>query len=189
MTKLTTIEGEALISTLNDFSRIQKQLISRFKNRYFTSGKTIAEEIQSILFMSLKSMPLLGISMLDSGVVSSNTLPTQNLNLLGKPRSGAISTLREEWQFTRHGEGILFAGKESKQVIDAHREVFNHSSSFDAWRLAQYFESLNCSEVVWKSNSFIADDDDELEQLLELLEQEHIVELTSETYRLYKLVG
>jgi len=189
MTKLTTIEGEALISTLNDFSRIQKQLISLFTNKCSTSKKVnLYEQIQSEIVMSVKLLPMLGISTFNSGGFSSNTSPVQNFDLLGKPKSGIISAFGEEWQFTRHGAGILFEGKESKRIIDAHREIFSHSNSFDAWRLFPYFESLNYSEVVWKSNSFIADDDDELGKLLELLEQEHILELTSEKYRLYKLV-
>lgn len=104
------------------------------------------------------------------------------------PKSGLIDALEETWEFQKHGSGILFKGNESGKVIDAHREIIDHSGAFDSWRLSQYFESLEYSNIIWESNEFLADDDD-LDKLLELLEKEHIVKLVPSRYKLYKLAA
>lgn len=109
-----------------------------------------------------------------------------DLFLLKIPESGLINTLAETWEFQKHGSGILFKN-ESGKVIDAHREIIDHSDAFDSWRLSQYFESLKYSTIIWESNEFLADDDDDLDKLLELLKEKHIVKLVSSRYKLYKL--
>lgn len=105
------------------------------------------------------------------------------------PKSGLIDALQETWEFEKHGSGILFKGNESGKVIDAHREIIDHSEAFDSWRLSQYFESLKYSNIIWESSEFLADDDDDLDKLLELLEEEHIVKLVPTRYKLYELAA
>lgn len=201
MTKLARIEDRKLISTLNDFAEIQERLISRFISEFVNVSSpskeiNLREQFQTIPVMSFLSIsgmsfllnPEFKKPLVASKVSNKNTLQLQNSDLLGKPKKGVISALGEEWQFTRHGMGILFVGNESNRIVDAHREIFGYPRSFDAWRLSQYFESLNCLEVVWKSTRFAADDDDDLEKLLELLEQERILKLVSGKNRPYQLV-
>jgi hypothetical protein len=112
---------------------------------------------------------------------------SSEFSLLKKPKSALIDALQETWEFQKHGSGILFKGNKSGKVIDAHREITEHSEAFDSWRLSQYFESLEYSNIIWESNEFLADDDDDLDKLLELLEEEHIVKLVPSRYKLYKL--
>lgn len=119
---------------------------------------------------------------------SSRSRPRDSF-LLEIPKSGLINTLEETWAFQKHGSGILFKGNESRKVIDAHREIIDHSEAFDSWRLSQYFESLKYSNIIWESNEFLADDDDDLDKMLKLLEEEHILKLVPNRYRLYKLVA
>ncbi|MEY2832173.1 MAG: hypothetical protein RLZZ574_1431 [Cyanobacteriota bacterium] len=114
---------------------------------------------------------------------------SSDLVWLTKPKSGLIDALQETWEFQKHGSGISFKGDKSGKVIDAHREIIDHNEAFDSWRLSQYFESLEYSNIIWESNEFLADDDDDLDKLLELLEEQHIVKLVPSRYKLYKLAA
>ena len=113
---------------------------------------------------------------------------SNDANLLKKPKTGILSTLGEEWKFQKHGAGIFFEESRTGKIIDAHRAITNNQRAFDSWRLSEYFESVNCSRIMWRSNAFVADDDDELDKLLELLEQAAIVQLISSQYKLYELI-
>ena len=112
---------------------------------------------------------------------------SSDINLLKQPKTGISSALGEEWEFQKHGAGIVFEGNRSGKVIDAHRGIISNTKAFDSWRLAEYFESSNCSKVVWKSNTYSADDDEDLDKLLELLRQANIIRLVAAQYRLYEL--
>ena len=92
-----------------------------------------------------------------------------------------------QWRFQKHGIGIVFEEKKSGKIIDVHRGIISNIKAFDSWRLSEYFESSNCSKVIWKLNTFSVDDDD-LDKLLKLLKQANIVKLVSNQYKLYELV-
>lgn len=119
----------------------------------------------------------------------SSSSELSDLFLLKIPKSGLINTSEETWEFQKHGSGILFKGNKSGKVIDAHREILDHSEAFDSWRLSQYFESLKYSNIIWESKEFLADDDDDLEKLLELLKEKQILKLVPNRYKLYELVA
>ncbi|NJO97944.1 MAG: hypothetical protein HC764_19720 [Pleurocapsa sp. CRU_1_2] len=165
MSNLTAIKNKQIIDALNDFSQTQKELIASCSKKYLSRSR------------------------LSDSLRYSSRSRSSDLFLLKIPKSGLINTLQETWEFQKHGSGILFKGNESGKVIDANREIIDHSEAFDSWRLSQYFESLEYSNIIWESSEFLADDDDDLDKLLELLEEEHIVKLVPNRYKLYKLVA
>ena len=110
-----------------------------------------------------------------------------DINLLEQPKTGILLAMGEEWRFQKHGIGIVFEEKKSGKIIDVHRGIISNIKAFDSWRLSEYFESSNCSKVIWKLNTFSVDDDD-LDKLLKLLKQANIVKLVSNQYKLYELV-
>lgn len=112
---------------------------------------------------------------------------SSNASLLEQPKTGLLSAMEEKWKFQKHGDGIVFEGNRSGKIIDAHKQIISNKRAFDSWRLSEYFESINCSEILWKSDIYLADDDDDLDKLLELLKQANIVKLVSQ-YNLYELI-
>lgn len=175
-------DRKEIISALSDFVHIQAKLVDKFIDQYSSFDNSGTLEQQHMSFLASSSSR----SIFDD-IIKEDRSSRLNFNVLEKPKQGSISVLGKTWKFQRHGAGILFQETESKTIIDAHRGVIDHSKSFDSWRLAQYFESLNCSKIMWKSNTFVADDEDSLDKLLELLEQEHVVKLVSRQYKLYEL--
>ena len=113
---------------------------------------------------------------------------SDDASLLKQPKSGLLSAMEQEWKFQKHGAGILFEGDESGKIIDAHTGIISNKQAFDSWRLAEYFESINCDRVFWASNPYLAKVDDDLDRLLKQLEQANIVKLVSGRYNLYELV-
>lgn len=109
------------------------------------------------------------------------------IKLLEQPKTGFLFAIGEEWKFQKHGTGIVFEGNRSGKIIDAHKEIIDRSKAFDFWRLAEYFESLNCFKVIWESNTYFANDEEDLDRLLELLRQADIIKLVVTQYRLYEL--
>ena len=112
---------------------------------------------------------------------------SSDLDLLKQPKTGILSAVGEEWKFQKHGTGIVFESNRSGKIIDAHKGIIDRSKAFDSWRLAEYFESSSCSKVVWESNTYSADDEEDLDKLLELLSQANIIKLVATQYRLYEL--
>lgn len=107
--------------------------------------------------------------------------------LLKHPKTGLLSILEEEWKFQKHGVGIVFEEITSGKIIDAHNGINSSKKAFDSWRLSEYFESIECSKIFWESDTYIADDDDDIDRLLKLLKQVNIVKLVSDRYSLYEL--
>ena len=95
----------------------------------------------------------------------------------------------EEWKFRKHGLGIDFEGGNPEKTINAHVGIINHKRAFDSWRLAEYFESLNYSEIVWASNKIDIVNSKELDGMLELLEKNNLIKRVSEKYKLYEFVN
>lgn len=56
------------------------------------------------------------------------------------PRSGELRLGGESWMFKRHGAGLMFTNS-AGMVVDIHRDIVT-PQAFDAYRLAQYIESL-----------------------------------------------
>lgn len=83
-----------------------------------------------------------------------------------KPKTGRFTAIGQEWKFCKHGIGISFENISSGATIDAHDGIRINKRIFDAWRLSIFFESIGITELLWKSNSFFADDDDSIEKLL-----------------------
>ena len=113
---------------------------------------------------------------------------SSDASLLKQPKTGFLSAMEEKWRFQKHGVGIVFEGERSGKIIDAHKRIISNKKAFDSWRLAEYFESIDCYEISWASDTFVADDDDDLDRLLELLMRANLVKLVSERDKLYELI-
>ncbi|MEM8830288.1 MAG: hypothetical protein AAGE96_13155 [Cyanobacteria bacterium P01_G01_bin.19] len=103
-----------------------------------------------------------------------------------KPKTGILYAMDEKWKFRKHGLGIDFEGSNSGKIINAHVGIINYKRGFDSWRISEYFESLNYSEIVWNSNKIDIDDSKELDKLLELMEKGSLIKKVSEKYKLYE---
>jgi hypothetical protein len=108
-------------------------------------------------------------------------------SFIEKPKTGTLKALKEEWKFQKHGAGILFEEINSGTKVNVHREAINHKRAFDSWRLYDYFESIKCFEIIWQSDSYIANDDDDLDKLLGELDQAKIIKTVSQRKNLYEL--
>jgi hypothetical protein len=111
-----------------------------------------------------------------------------DISFLAKPKTGILKALGEEWKFQKHGMGISFEGIKSGKKVNAHSEVIKHKRAFDSWRLYDYFESIGCFEIIWKSDSYMANDDDDLDKLLEELNQVKIIKTLTQRKDMYELV-
>jgi hypothetical protein len=183
MNQSTAIKNEQIISELNDFTQAQKKLIVSLSQKYLSKLRLIDSLLPS------KPTRRFFSSISRDSLRYPPRSKSSDLFLLKIPKSDLIDTVEETWEFQKHGSGILFKGNKSGKVIDAHREIIDHSEAFDSWRLSQYFESLEYSNIIWESNEFLADDDDDLDKLLELLEEEHIVKLVPSRSKLYELAA
>jgi hypothetical protein len=70
----------------------------------------------------------------------------------------------------------------TEEIMNINRDLktnrsIDHKKAFDSWRLYQYFEFINCSKISWASNTYVANDDDDLDKLLEFLSKANIVRL------------
>jgi hypothetical protein len=133
------VNGKLIIDALNGFSQTQKELIASCSKKYLSRSRLIDS-----LLPRKPTRRFFSSSSRDSLRYSSSSR-SSGLFLLKIPKSVLINTLQETWEFQKHGSGILFKGNESGKVIDAHREIIDHSEAFDSWRLSQYFESLEYS--------------------------------------------
>jgi hypothetical protein len=111
-----------------------------------------------------------------------------DLSFLEKPKTGVLKALGEEWKFQKHGLGIFFKGINSGKNIDVHTGGISNKKAFDSWRLYQYFESINCSKISWESDIYVADDDEDLDKILELLNQANIIKPVPNNHNLYELI-
>ena len=59
------------------------------------------------------------------------------------PKSGQVTLGGEVWSFTRHGKGARFTRDSDSCVVDAADMIVCLPVALDAWRLIDYFESLN----------------------------------------------
>ncbi|MBD2039800.1 hypothetical protein H6F56_03900 [Microcoleus sp. FACHB-672] len=107
--------------------------------------------------------------------------------MLDIPRTGNFYALGEEWKFQRHGKGICFTGQKSGKVVDAHTEISAYPKGFDAWRLEQYFNSIEVENIVYKLDVFNILDEDGTEKLLDTLLKDSLITLALERPKLYLL--
>ncbi|WP_085907767.1 DUF6896 domain-containing protein [Kiloniella majae] len=97
-------------------------------------------------------------------------------HLLNVPRTGLIQFRNTEWQYQKHGGGVLFKEVNGKMKIDFHK-VEKGENSFDAWGLATYFGALGGDgRKVLKSVGIQKGPyDDQLDQLLSNLADQNIL--------------
>jgi hypothetical protein len=69
-----------------------------------------------------------------------------SVRLFNMPAHGVLICHSQEWQFTRHGSGVLFRELCSGRKVDVPIEVDN-PEVFDLWRLGTYFGSLGRTGV------------------------------------------
>lgn len=92
------------------------------------------------------------------------------------PRSGVVTAFSEEWDYRRHGVGVMFAGRDSRRVVDAHKFPERWSSAVDAWRLSQYAESVGVRELRHRGVVYPTTDEHQLDVCLAVLGQDHVLQ-------------
>lgn len=93
--------------------------------------------------------------------------------LVDVPRLGAVTTFSENWDYSKHGVGVMFVGRESRRVVDAHRFLERWPSAVDAWRLSQYAESVGVREIRHRGVVYPTRDEHRLDECLAVLRQDH----------------
>jgi len=89
-------------------------------------------------------------------------------------RTGTLRVGSKEWNYTRHGAGILF--EIPGTTVDAHVGLALFPSAIDGWRLLQYLESIGVDNLTFEGESVATDDEKALECLLERMAQVGILE-------------
>lgn len=110
-------------------------------------------------------------------------------NLLNNcPRNGYINVSNKNWYFQRHGNGVCFIEQDNGQVIDVHLKMLEHPDAFDAWRLIQYFESVEIERLSYKMDVIEeVNHENVIENLLKRLLHDGVIQLIS-SHNLYKLL-
>jgi len=118
-----------------------------------------------------------------------------------KPKAGSLFVVNENWTFQRHGseanvfataktfasEGVCFTGQSSGKVIDVHTFLNKYPKAFDAWRLQQYFESLEMITVRCGVNIYHISEENGIEKYLKDLLSRHLISIVSHQPLLYRL--
>lgn len=63
------------------------------------------------------------------------------------PKSGSLTSDGEEWSFARHGTGVRFCSIVGARIVDAHVGIVSQPEALDAFRLFEYFGSVNTQTV------------------------------------------
>lgn len=85
------------------------------------------------------------------------------------PRKGQLALAGQEWSFARHGLGVMFSNQSDTRIIDAHQSPVSLPQALDAWRLMQFFESLDVDNIEVRGTNFPVGNRVEVEQLLAAL--------------------
>lgn len=80
--------------------------------------------------------------------------------LLDFPKRGTIKLDDSNWNFSKHGKGIKFYQDSSykAKIVDVHCNI-TEPELFDLWRLSQYFELDNDSELTTLLDKMVKDGD------------------------------
>jgi hypothetical protein len=107
--------------------------------------------------------------------------------MLALPKAGSLFVVNENWTFQRHGLGVCFTGQSSGKVIDVHTFLNKYPKAFDAWRLQQYFESLDMITVRCGVNIYNISEENGIEKYLKDLLSRHLISIVSHQPLLYSL--
>ena len=107
--------------------------------------------------------------------------------MLALPKTGSLFVVNENWTFQRHGLGVCFTGQSSGKVIDVHTFLNKYPKAFDAWRLQQYFESLEMITVRCGVNIYNISEENEIEKYLKDLLSRRLISIVSPIPLLYCL--
>jgi hypothetical protein len=107
--------------------------------------------------------------------------------MLALPKAGSLFVVNENWTFQRHGLGVCFTGQSSGKVIDVHTFLNKYPKAFDAWRLQQYFESLDMITVRCGVSIYNISEENEIEKYLKDLLSRHLINIVSPIPLLYRL--
>jgi len=104
------------------------------------------------------------------------------------PTSGSLELDGEMWEYKRHGLGLRFINKQNGQVIDAHRNIVSNPDGIDAWRLTQYFEAIETSQLGISIQDSNLKDEKKIKELLSRLDTEGIIVQVTNVSGLYVIV-
>ena len=103
------------------------------------------------------------------------------------PRHGALVFDDDDWEFSQLGIGVCFTSVSTGAVVHARAWVFAYPAGFDAWRLAQYFESRGIAQISHGGRKFCATRKGWLGRLLDRLCREGLLMLVDPKCRIYML--
>lgn len=123
-----------------------------------------------------------------SAFIQEHIQNNQSNFLINCPKSGYLNVLNYKWYFQRHGNGVCFSEHESGQVVDVHVKMVEYPDAFDAWRLSQYFESVEIERLTYKIDVIEeVDEENVIENLLKRLLEDKVIQLIPFP-NLYKLL-
>lgn len=103
------------------------------------------------------------------------------------PRRGLLRVDSDEWEFVRHGAGVRFFCRLSKETVDVHVEPVACPGGVDAWRLILYLESRGIRTVECNGERFNATSEPSLEEMLKVLCREGLLVVSDPRRHVYSL--
>lgn len=104
------------------------------------------------------------------------------------PKSGSVTSNGEEWSFARHGSGVRFTSAGDARIVDAHVGIVSQPAAFDAFRLFEYFESLDSKNLQLGDDAFDIGNEKQLDVLLSELADRGDLAIVDSGRRIYALV-
>ena len=105
--------------------------------------------------------------------------------IFSTPKAGAVELNGEGWTFKRHGSGLRFTSNRQGHVIDAHRNVVSYPAGFDAWRLLQFFETIETTKLDFVDEAGGLEDESKINELLSSLAEQGVIAPVEQIAGLY----
>lgn len=118
-------------------------------------------------------------------VIGKYHLKDDNSVIFSAPKAGAMELNGEGWTFKRHGSGLRFTSDRQGHVIDAHRNVVSYPAGFDAWRLLQFFETIETDNLDLADEASGLEDESKINELLSSLAEQGVIAPVEQSAGLY----
>jgi len=105
--------------------------------------------------------------------------------LFAVPKAGALDLNGDGWAFKRHGSGIRFTSDRQGHVIDAHRNLVSYPAGFDAWRLLQFLETIDSTNLDLAGEAGGLEDESKINELLSSLAAQGLIASVEQIAGLY----